>query len=430
MITIAVPREPEPETRVALVPDAVRKLRRAGHLVVVEKGAGALASFGDDDYAQVGAELVDAVDLSAVDIVVHVSYLPAAALERLREGAVIVGMIGPPEPDRVAAALGRRVTALGFERLPRTSRAQAMDALSSQAFAAGYRCVLEAAVRLPRFFPLAMTAAGTIPPANVVVLGVGVAGLQAIATARRLGAVVSANDIRPDSAEEVRSVGAEFIDVGITPAADAGGYARDLEAEAARRQQDILAEHIAGADVLITTAAVPGRPAPRLVSATAVAAMRPGSVVVDLAAATGGNVEGSTPGVEKQVPCTRGGGSVTVLGVASAPSDMPIDASRLFARNVAEVLTAMLDDEGTLVVKPDDDLLAGMCLTDLDPQQHPPHQGAPHQHQDASHQHQDLSEQGRPDDSPNDSPPEQRPQRESAPHENPPGHSVTRPGEQ
>lgn len=182
--------------------------------------------------------------------------------------------------------------------------------------------------------------------------------------------------------------------------------------------------------MLITTAAVPGRPAPRLVSATAVAAMRPGSVVVDLAAATGGNVEGSTPGVEKQVPCTRGGGSVTVLGVASAPSDMPIDASRLFARNVAEVLTAMLDDEGTLVVKPDDDLLAGMCLTDLDPQQHPPHQGAPHQHQDASHQHQDLSEQGRPDDSPNDSPPEQRPQRESAPHENPPGHSVTRPGEQ
>lgn len=362
MITIAVPREPEPETRVALVPDAVRKLRRAGHLVVVEKGAGALASFGDDDYAQVGAELVDAVDLSAVDVVVHVSPLPAAALERLREGAVIIGMVGPPEPDRVAAALGRRVTALGFERLPRTSRAQAMDALSSQAFAAGYRCVLEAAVRLPRFFPLAMTAAGTIPPANVVVLGVGVAGLQAIATARRLGAVVSANDIRPDSAEEVQSVGATFIDAGLAHDQASGGYARDLREDDVDRQRRALAPHIAAADVLITTAGVPGRPAPRLVTAEMVAAMRPGSVVVDMAAATGGNVEGSRPGEDVAVPCAAGFGTVTVVGLDSPPSQIAADASRMYAHNVTSLLDLLIRD-GEVVIDLEDDILDGMTVT-------------------------------------------------------------------
>ena len=362
MVTIAVPREPEPETRVALVPEVVRGLRRGGNTVVVERGAGARATFSDEEYAAAGAQLVDAIDLGAVDVVTHVSPLPARALERLREGAVIIGMIGPPEPDRVAAALARRITALGFERLPRTSRAQAMDALSSQAFAAGYRCVLEAAVRLPRFFPLAMTAAGTVPPAAVVVLGVGVAGLQAIATARRLGAVVSANDIRPDSAEEVQSVGATFIDLDVGRVEGAGGYARDLREEDAERQRRGLAPHIAAADVLITTAAVPGRPAPRLVTTDMVAAMRPGSVVVDMAAATGGNVEGSLPGQDVHVPCSSGFGHVTVVGMDTPAAQLAADASRMYAQNVKAVLGLLVRD-GAVVIDLTDDILDGMVIT-------------------------------------------------------------------
>jgi len=363
---IAAPREPAPETRVALVPEVVGALVRSGHRVLVESGAGTAAHHDDDSYADAGAEVVPAIDLAAVDVLAHVTPLPAVALRRLREGAVTIGLDAPLDDDeRLAAANARCVTMLAFERLPRTSRAQAMDVLSSQALAAGYRAVLEAAVRLPRFFPLAMTAAGTVPPANVVVLGVGVAGLQAIATAKRLGAKVSANDIRPDSAEEVRSVGATFIDVGLDSAegTGAGGYARSLGASAAERQQAALAPYIAAADVLITTAAVPGRRAPRLVTAEMVAAMRPGSVVVDLAAASGGNVEGSMPGMDIAVPSSRGGGTITVVGLGSAASDLPTDASRLFAKNVANVVGLLADDDGALVVPLDDDILAGMALT-------------------------------------------------------------------
>ncbi|MDD9206416.1 NAD(P) transhydrogenase subunit alpha [Georgenia sp. 10Sc9-8] len=364
MITIAAPREPAPETRVALVPEVVAALVRPGHRVLVESGAGSAAHYPDDAYAAAGAELVSAVDLSAVDVLVHVTPLPPGALGRLREGAVTLGLAGPAQ-DRLEPANRRRVTMLAFEHLPRTSRAQAMDVLSSQALTAGYRAVLEAAVRLPRFFPLAMTAAGTVPPAKVVVLGVGVAGLQAIATARRLGAKVAANDIRPDSAEEVRSVGATFIDVGLDAEAGAGpgGYARSLADTAAERQQAALAPHVADADVLITTAAVPGRRAPRLVTASMVAAMRPGSVVVDLAAAGGGNVEGSRPGQDVAVPSSRGGGTVTVVGLASAPSDLPTDASRLFAKNVANVLALLTGDDGELIMPLEDDIVDGMALT-------------------------------------------------------------------
>lgn len=362
MTTIGVPCESAPETRVALVPDVVRALVRDGHHVLVEQGAGAPATFGDADYAAAGAEIVEAIDLSAVDVLVHVTHLPARALERLREGAVIIGMIGPPDPDRVAAALGRRITALGFERLPRTSRAQAMDALSSQAFAAGYRLVLEAAIRLPRFFPLAMTAAGTVPPAKVLVLGVGVAGLQAIATARRLGAVVSANDIRPDSAEEVQSVGATFVDVGLDRGESGGGYARDLREDDAERQRRALAPYVADADVLITTAAVPGRQAPQLVSRDMVAAMRPGSVVVDMAAATGGNVEGSRPGEDVAVPCATGFGEVTIVGLVSPASQLAADASRMYAQNVKALLGLILRD-GELVIDLEDDILDGVTVT-------------------------------------------------------------------
>lgn len=284
----------------------------------------------------------------------------------LREGAITLGLAGPLDGDRRAALAAAGVVALAFEQLPRTSRAQAMDVLSSQALAAGYRAVLEAAIRLPRFFPLAMTAAGTVPPAKVVVLGVGVAGLQAIATARRLGATVAANDIRPSSAEEVRSVGATFIDAGVGTDQAAGGYARSLATTAAEAQQQAIAPHIAEADVLITTAAIPGRRAPRLVSTEMVAAMRPGSVAVDLAASTGGNVEGSLPGEETRVPSTRGGGDVVVVGLANAAGDLPADASRLYAKNVSNVIEALTvaGDGGPpgLEVDQADDVLTGLLV--------------------------------------------------------------------
>lgn len=371
MSLIVALREPQPETRAALTPDAVRTLVRAGHRAVVQTGIGTLASHPDAGYAAVGAEVLEgaalAEALAAADLLAHVAPLDEARLATLRPGAITLGMTGLVDGGRQAALAAAGVQALSFERLPRTSRAQAMDVLSSQAFAAGYRAVLEAAIRLPRFFPLAMTAAGTVPPAKVVVLGVGVAGLQAIATARRLGATVAANDIRPDSAEEVRSVGATFIDAGVGTAEASGGYARALEATAADAQQAAIAPHIADADVLITTAAVPGRAAPRLVTAAMVAAMRPGSVAVDLAAATGGNIEGSVPGEDVGVPSSRGGGDVVVVGLANAAGDLPTDASRLFAKNVTnviELLTVAAPAGGspTLAIDVGDDILAGMLV--------------------------------------------------------------------
>lgn len=357
-------REPDPETRVALVPSVVASLARSGFTAVIQSGAGRLSVHPDDAYAEAGAVIASgaqlAAALSSADVLVHVRPLDDQRIAALPRGIVTLGLTGAVGDDRLRALADAGITALSFERLPRTSRAQAMDVLSSQAFTAGYRAVLEAAIRLPRFFPLAMTAAGTVPPAKVIVLGAGVAGLQAIATARRLGAKVAANDIRPDSAQEVRSVGAEFIDAGIAPQSDSGGYARDLEAGTAAEQQRTLAGHIAQADVLITTAAVPGQRAPRLVSTDTVASMRPGSVVVDLAASNGGNVEGSAPGQDVAVPSTRGGGVVTVVGLASAPSDLPVDSSGLFARNVGQVLTVMADGEGGLRL--DDELIDGMRL--------------------------------------------------------------------
>ncbi|MGC0272765.1 NAD(P)(+) transhydrogenase (Re/Si-specific) subunit alpha [Pseudactinotalea sp. Z1739] len=367
MSTVVALREPDPETRVALVPEVVAQLVRHGLSVTIQSGAGTLALHTDDDFAAAGATVATGGDLAralaTAQVLVHVQPLDPERIAALPPGMITLGLTGGVDPVIVEALNAGSITALSFERLPRTSRAQVMDVLSSQAFVAGYRAVLEAAIRLPRFFPLAMTAAGTVPPAKVIVLGVGVAGLQAIATARRLGAKVAANDIRPDSAEEVRSVGAEFIDVGIAPQAGAGGYARDLDAGAAHAQQDVLANHIMDADVLITTASVPGRPAPRLVAAATVAAMRPGSVVVDLAASAGGNVEGSLPGVEARIPSTRGGGEVTLLGLAAAAADLPVDASGLFARNVAQVLRAMVVEDGSLTLNLNDELIHGMCYT-------------------------------------------------------------------
>ncbi|HZK05490.1 MAG TPA: NAD(P) transhydrogenase subunit alpha [Actinomycetaceae bacterium] len=364
MITISVPKEPEPETRVAVVPETVKSMVRAGHRVLVEEDAGLAAAHPNSEYSEAGAEVVSAIDLTQVDVLAHITSLPPGAIARLRRGAVTIGLAGPYEPNRVAALAQAGVTAMSFETLPRTSRAQAMDVLSSQALASGYRCVLEAAIRSPRFFPMAMTAAGTVPPAKVVVLGIGVAGLQAIATAKRLGAIVFANDIRPDSAEEAQSVGATFIEVPVdsSEGTGTGGYARALGDEAAFRQREALKPFIADADVLITTAAVPGRRAPRLATAEMVAAMRPGAVVVDLAAPNGGNVEGSVVGEDVKIPSARGGGEITIVGIANAPGDLPTDASRLFSKNVDNVLKLIVRD-GELNIDFGDDIVDGMTIT-------------------------------------------------------------------
>lgn len=364
MSTVAATKEPQPETRVALTPETTKTLTAAGHRVLIESGAGTAAGYTDQQYASAGAEVILYLDLSVVDILVHVVPLELEFIAMLRPGTVTIGMAGPHDDERVAALAEADITALSFERLPRTSRAQSMDALSSQALAGGYRAVLEAAIRLPRFFPLAMTAAGTIPPARVVVLGIGVAGLQAIATAKRLGATVAANDIRPSSAEEARSVGATFIEVGLgeEEGAGSGGYARALDQDSGKRQREALAPHIANADVLITTAAVPGRSAPLLVTLEMVQAMRPGSVVVDLAASAGGNVEGSRPGEDVVTASTQGEGLVTIVGLASAPSDLPTDASRLFAKNVANVI-ALISRDGEVAIDFDDDIVDGMTVT-------------------------------------------------------------------
>lgn len=365
MITIAALREPDPETRAALVPETVAALTRAGHRVMIGAGAGLKAGHADDEYRNAGADVVSDPDLADVNILAHISPLTPQLIARLKPQTVTIGLMAPFDAERIDALTAGKITALAFEKVPRTSRAQSMDALSSQALAAGYRCVLEAAIRLPRFFPLAMTAAGTVPPAKVVVLGIGVAGLQAIATAKRLGATVSANDIRPSSAEEARSVGATFIDVGLdtTEGAGTGGYAKELAEDSAKRQQDALAPHIAAADVLITTAGVPGRPAPRLATTEMIAAMRPGSVVIDMLAASGGNVEGSRPGEDVKIPCAAGQGEVTVVGLNTPPADLPADASRLYAKNVANLIALFIGENGALEVNFADDILDGAIIT-------------------------------------------------------------------
>ncbi|MFC6007136.1 Re/Si-specific NAD(P)(+) transhydrogenase subunit alpha [Angustibacter luteus] len=356
---IAVPAETRPgERRVAAVPDTVAPLVAAGHEVVVQAGAGVQSLSDDASYVAVGATVVEGDVLADADVVLHVRPLLPDQISRLRPGAVTVGFLAPSaEPDGVRALRDASVTAFSVELVPRISRAQSMDALTSQALVAGYRCALEAAMRLPRFFPLFMTAAGTVPPARVLVLGAGVAGLQAIATAKRLGAVVEAYDVRPASADEVRSMGATFVQLELEAIEGAGGYAREMAEDRATRQRELLAPYVAKSDVLITTAAVPGRPAPLLVTADMIAAMKPGSVVVDLAAESGGNVEGSVAGEANTV------GPVTLVGMADAASAMPTDASRLYAKNLTNLLALMISAEGELVVDLDDEVLAGACVT-------------------------------------------------------------------
>jgi NAD(P) transhydrogenase subunit alpha len=355
-VRIGVPRELEPgERRVALVPDAVARLVPAGFEVVVEPGAGAQASFPDAAYAEAGAAISDAV--WEADGVVKVRKPTAEEADRLDDGQLLIGFLEPlTDPSGIERLARRGVHAFAMESIPRITRAQPMDALSSQATVSGYKAVLVAADRLPRFFPMLMTAAGTVAPAKVLVLGAGVAGLQAIATARRLGAVVAGFDVRPVVREQVESLGATFLDLGVVGEETAGGYARELTEDEQRRQQDALEERIPEYDVVITTALIPGRAAPRLIPAGAVAKMRRGSVIVDLAAEAGGNCELTQPG---EIAEREG---VTIVGLTNLPSAMPFHASQLYARNVSSLLQH-LAPEGALALDWDDEITAGACVT-------------------------------------------------------------------
>jgi NAD(P) transhydrogenase subunit alpha len=356
---VAVPRETAPgERRVALVPETVSKLRAAGFEIKVERGAGAAAGFPDDAYAEAGAELVDASSLAeGAEAVVRVAAPAAEDVAGLEPGTVLIGFLSPLTDAPGVARLKER-GAIGFamESIPRITRAQSMDALSSQATVAGYKAVVLAADRVPKLFPMLMTAAGTIAPVRALVIGAGVAGLQAIATARRLGAVVSAFDVRPAVKEQVESLGVAFLDLGVRAEETEGGYATELTPEQQAQQQAALEKRIPDFDVVVTTAAIPGRPAPKLIPASAVARMRPGSVIVDVAAETGGNCELTVPGEVVEH------GGVTIVGTTNLPSLMAFHASQLYSRNVAALLQH-LAPEGELVLDWDDEITAGACVT-------------------------------------------------------------------
>jgi NAD(P) transhydrogenase subunit alpha len=335
---IAVPKEiREGEKRVALVPDIINKLTRLGYEVSIESGAGTHSQATDEDFKSAGASVVNGDVLKDADVVLSVSPLTPAQMASLKKGALTISFLSPVTAvDSIEAAASAGITAFSLELVPRISRAQSMDALTSQALCAGYRAVLVGAEMSPRFFPLLMTAAGTVTPAQVLVLGAGVAGLQAMATARRLGAVVSAYDVRPSSADEVKSMGATFIDLELEALEGAGGYAREMTPERAAKQRELLTPYVAKSHVVITTAAVPGRQAPRLLTQEMVDSMGPGTIIVDLAAETGGNVEGSKPG---EVVVTKNG--VRIWGGKDVPSQLPFHASSLYSRNVVNLLTLL-----------------------------------------------------------------------------------------
>ena len=354
---IAVPNESGAgERRVALVPDVIKRLTGKGHEVVVEAGAGEGARIPDALFDEAGATVGS---LDGADVVVRVTVPSAEDIERLPTGSILIGFLAPltsPETTRALASAG--VTALAMEAIPRISRAQSMDALSSQASVGGYRAALIGAQELGRFFPMLTTAAGTIPPANVLVLGAGVAGLQAIATAKRLGARVTAFDVRSVVAEQVQSLGARFLELDIGADAEAeGGYARELTPEEQQRQQEALNEAIGGFDVVITTALIPGRPAPKLVTEAGVHNMKPGSVIIDLAGEAGGNTELTEPGETIMVD------DVAIVSPLNLPSTMPEHASQLYARNVMALLELITGEDGQLELNFDDEVVAGACVT-------------------------------------------------------------------
>ena len=351
--TVGILRETAPgERRVAATAETVRKLVARGARVLVEAGAGLQAGQLDDAYAQAGAEIADAARIAAeADIVLCVQPPPAEAIARLREGAALVGLLAPQsDAARGEAIVQRGLVAFPLERLPRTTRAQAMDVLSSQAGMAGYKAVLIAATLAPRFFPMLTTAAGTIRPAKVLVIGAGVAGLQAVATARRLGAQVEGFDVRPETREQIESLGGKFLDLGVSAAGE-GGYARALTDEERAEQQRRLGTHLGQVDVVVCTAAVPGRAAPRIVTRAMVEGMRAGSVIVDLAAESGGNCEATVPGETVDV------GGVTVAGPLGLASMGAIHASEMYARNVLNFVSLFLD-KGTIAFDWSDELLA------------------------------------------------------------------------
>jgi NAD(P) transhydrogenase subunit alpha len=369
MARIAVTKESRAaETRVAATPDSVKKLIALGFSVVVETGAGDGASFPDSDYLAAGAHIAPsaAEALADADVVLKVRPPTDAEIAALKSGAIVVGLLNPYyERPLLRALAAKGVTAFAMEFVPRITRAQVMDALSSQANLAGYRAVIEAAETYGRAMPMMMTAAGTVAPAKVFVMGVGVAGLQAIATARRLGAVVTATDVRPATKEQVESLGAKFLaveDEEFKNAQTAGGYAKEMSAEYQAKQAALVSSHIAKQDIVITTALIPGRPAPKLVSAEQVASMKPGSVLIDLAVEQGGNVEGVKLG---ETALTAGG--VKILGIPNLPGRIAADASSLYARNLLAFAGLLVTKEGALAPDLEDEILKAALLT---------HQGA------------------------------------------------------
>ena len=355
------------ERRVALVPEAVAKLVKLGLTVSVQSQAGQWAQHDDKQYQDAGAAIVPAdsvsAQLSGADVIATVRPLEATTATTLKRGAITVSFLSPTNDlETIKALSAAGATSLSFELVPRISRAQSMDALTSQALCAGYRCVLIAAERSTKFFPMLMTAAGTVQPAKVLVLGAGVAGLQAMATARRLGAVVSAYDVRSSSADEVKSMGATFIDLGLDAVEGTGGYAKEMGQDRAKAQQDALKPFVAAADVVITTAAVPGRRAPLLLTNDMISAMSAGAIIVDLAAETGGNVEGAIAGEDVLIDAV--GGKVTLIGCKDVPSQLAVHSSKLFAQNIVSLLT-LITKEGEVVPDLDDEVIAGSAMVYL-----------------------------------------------------------------
>lgn len=363
---IAVPAESPGERRVAVTPQAALRLIEGRHTLAVQTGGGDRAHFYDDDYRETGAEVTDD-PLKGAELVLVVGPPSIDLARQIPEGAALVGFLDPfTELETVTVLAEREVTSFAMEAIPRTTLAQSMDALSSQATAAGYHAVLMAAVATPRFFPMFTTAAGTIPPVKLLVLGAGVAGLQAIATARRLGASVSAYDIRPEVKEQIESLGARFVAAPVDEGAGApSGYARQVSDETQRRQQDSLLSVVANSDVVITTAQIPGSPAPLLLSREMVEAMRPGSVIVDVAAPSGGNCELTHPGET----ITHNG--VMIIGATDLASMVAIEASEMYARNLAAFLGRLCDEEGRMVLDFEDQIVSEACITHAGRVTHP-----------------------------------------------------------
>jgi NAD(P) transhydrogenase subunit alpha len=358
---IAIAKEIEVgERRVALIPDSVARLVKQGVEIWVEAGAGEASFFSNEAYKAAGAKIIYDVGVlwSEADVLLKVSAPKEHEINQLREGSILISFLNPlGKPEVVQQLANRNVTALGMEMIPRTSRAQSMDALSSQAGVAGYKAVLIAAAASPKFFPMLTTAAGTIKPAKVFVIGAGVAGLQAIATARRLGAIVEAFDIRPAVKEEVQSLGAKFVEVQLEEETVAeGGYAKEISEASKQRTQEIVAEHVRQANIVITTAQVPGKKAPILVTEKMVAQMSPGSVIVDIAAEQGGNCACTEPGKD----VVHNG--VTIIGPINLPSSMPVHASQMYSKNVLTLLQYMLKN-GELLLNFDDDIIGSTCVT-------------------------------------------------------------------